>query len=62
MAYGRMGREDLFPPVLEELQRRIAERNLTPEQIKAIHKTPKYDLQPHKIGQPERKRPRWQLP
>ena len=62
MAYGRMGREDLFPPVLEELQKRIKQRNLTPEQIKAIHKTPKFDLNPDKIGKDDSKRPSWQLP
>ncbi|MBQ9772284.1 MAG: O-antigen ligase family protein [Lentisphaeria bacterium] len=62
MAYGRMGRQDLFFPVVMELRRRIKARNLTPEQIKAIHKQPEYDLHPERIGVPHQERPRWQLP
>ena len=62
MAYGRMGREDLFPPVIEELQRRIKARNLTPEQINAIHQNPEYDLHPERIGKKEIRRPIWEPP
>ncbi|MBE6405917.1 MAG: hypothetical protein E7040_07845 [Lentisphaerae bacterium] len=62
MAYGRMGREDLFPPVIQELQQRIKARNLTPEQVLAIHQNPEYDLHPERIGRKHTPRSSWKPP
>ena len=62
MAYGRMGREDLFFPIVVEFERRKRLRNLTREQVKAIYMRPEYDLHPERIGQKYEKRKKWHLP
>ncbi|MBQ7402889.1 MAG: O-antigen ligase family protein [Lentisphaeria bacterium] len=61
-AYGRLGQADMIPVLSRKIDELKRFRNLTEQQVNAIHRNPEYDMHPELIGKKKSVRGRWEMP